>query len=142
MKVLARFALVVGLIWMPPLGAGDAQSQIKAVLNAQVDAWNRGDIPAFIASYASDCVFVGKQVAHGRAQLQARYQKTYPTRDAMGRLSFSNLDVRLLAPDVAIVTGEWRLARSSAGGNGVGGLFSLVFHRQDNGWKIALDHTS
>ena len=65
------------------MAASDAESQIERVLNVQVEAWNRGDIPAFVASYAADCIFVGKEVAHGRAQLLARYKKNYPTREAM-----------------------------------------------------------
>lgn len=124
------------------LAARDGGSDIERVLNAQVDAWNRGDIPTFVDSYAPDCVFVGKQIAQGREQLLARYRNTYPTREAMGHLTFSRLNVHLLTADVAIVTGEWHLERSSAGGNSTGGLFSLVFQRKSNQWKIALDHTS
>lgn len=141
MRVLARCALVLLFASYVALSAADTESQIKAVLNVQVDAWNRGDIPAFVSSYADDCIFVGKQVAHGRDQLLARYEKTYPTREAMGHLSFTSLEVHPLTADIAIVTGEWRLERTGAAGN-VGGLFSLVFRRGPNGWKIALDHTS
>jgi uncharacterized protein (TIGR02246 family) len=124
------------------LGADDAESQIKSVLNIQLDAWNRGDIPTFITTYAPDCIFVGKQVAHGRDQLLARYQRTYPNREAMGHLTFEAVEVHLLSADAAFLTGEWHLARMAAGGNDVGGLFSLVLRRQANEWKIALDHTS
>ena len=60
----------------------------------------------------------------------------------MGHLTFSALDVHFLTAEVAIVTGEWHLERSGAGGSPVGGLFSLVFHREGKDWKIALDHTS
>ena len=136
-------AFLLSALFCPlALSATHPVSDIEAVLNAQVDAWNRGDIPAFLDSYAPDCIFVGKQVAQGREQLLARYRKTYPTREAMGHLTFSNLNVHLLEPDVAIVTGAWHLERSSAGGNPVGGLFSLVFQHKGNQWKIALDHTS
>ena len=142
MKLLAFLALLAGLTAPLPLKASDPESQIKAVLNTQLTAWNRGDVPAFVSAYAPDCIFVGKNVARGRAQLLARYQKSYPTREAMGHLSFGALEVCQLTPDVAVVTGEWHIERSGAAGDGIGGLFSLVFQRQGETWQIALDHTS
>lgn len=142
MKLLAFFVLIAGLTTPLPLTASDAESQIKTVLNTQLAAWNRGDVPAFVTTYAPDCIFVGKNVARGRAQLLARYQTTYPTREAMGHLSFGALEVHQLTPEVAVVTGEWHIERSGAAGNGLGGLFSLVFQRHGDTWQIALDHTS
>ncbi len=142
MNILARLAVIFAFLSPLMLKAGDEDSQIKAVLKTQVDAWNHGDIPTFVTTYAPDCIFVGKQIIHGRAQVQARYEKNYPTRDAMGQLSFSALDIHLMADNVAMVTGEWHLERSATAGNPVGGVFSLVFRREGNEWKIALDHTS
>src|ERR1700761_4220661 len=100
MKPVVRVVLFFAIALPITLGASDAESEIKKVLNVQIEAWNRGDIPTFVTTYAPDCIFVGKQVAHGRAQLLARYEKSYPTREAMGHLTFSALEVRLLAPDV------------------------------------------
>ena len=142
MTFLSKFALVFALAIPSTLCAFDSESDIKAVLNTQVESWNKGDIPTFVTTYADDCIFVGKTVTHGRAQLLDRYQKTYSSRAAMGHLTFSSLAVQLLDPDVAVVTAVWHLDRTTEGGGPVGGLFSLVFHRQDGAWKIALDHTS
>lgn len=137
------FALSIPLLaGVMPQQAADAESDIKSVLNVQVEAWNRGDIPRFVQTYAPDATFVGKQVTHGRDGVQARYEKNYPTREAMGHLSFSDLQVHLLTPDVAIVTGGWHLQRSGSGGEPVGGIFSLVLQRHGGRWEIELDHTS
>jgi uncharacterized protein (TIGR02246 family) len=141
MKLSTCFPLLLCLIILPVLGASEPASEITTLLNNQVDAWNRGDIPSFVTTYADDCIFVGQQIARGREQLLARYRKSYPTREAMGHLSFSALDVHVLSADVAIVTGEWHLSRTAGLGN-AGGLFSLVFQHKANGWKIELDHTS
>lgn len=141
MRIVLRYALVLVFTCCAALSAADTEAQIKAVLDFQVDAWNRGDIPTFVTTYADDCIYLGKQVVHGREQLLARYQKAYPTREAMGHLSYSTLDVHPLRDDIAIVTGAWHLERSGGAGN-VGGFFSLVFQRGAHGWKIALDHTS
>jgi uncharacterized protein (TIGR02246 family) len=142
MKALIRFALLLSITGFPTLKASDPEAEIKAVLAIQTDAWNRGDIPTFMTTYASDCIFVGKEIAHGRDQLQARYQKTYPTQEAMGHLVFSGVEVHLLSPESAFVTGEWHLERTDTGGKPIGGLFSLVLQQQAAGWKIRLDHTS
>jgi uncharacterized protein (TIGR02246 family) len=134
--------VIVSLFLALPLHALDAKSEIEAVLTTQADAWNRGDIPTFVTTYTEDCIFVGKPILQGRAQLLARYQKKYPTPDAMGKLKFSNLVVHILDKEVAMVTADWHLDRNAEGGGPVGGYFSLVLRRQNGQWKIALDHTS
>lgn len=118
------------------------EAAINSVLQSQVDAWNRGDLPAFLAGYAEDCTFVGKQVLHGRDRVQARYRQRYPSAEAMGKLTFSEIQVRPVNEHVAVVTGRWRLERSARFGGDLGGLFSLVFRMRDGRWAIILDHTS
>ncbi len=125
-----------------PLSANDAENQISAELSAQVEAWNRGDIPAFVQTYADNCTFVGKQILHGRSRLLARYQKSYASPAAMGKLSFSNLSVQPLDEHIAIATGEWHIDRPASAGGPVGGVFSLVWQFQNRHWRIMLDHTS
>ncbi len=120
----------------------DALSAIKGVLTAQAEAWNRGDLGSFMNSYEEDCTFMGSPVMQGRAQVEARYRKVYPTGAAMGKLSFTGLNVRLLDERFAIATGDWHLARDTAGGGDVGGYFSLVLESRDGRWQIVLDHTS
>lgn len=142
MRLLTNLAILVALTGPAFSKAADTESQIKGVLNVQLEAWNRGDIPAMVETYAPDCIFVGKRMIHGRAEVLAHYQKVYPTRQAMGNLSFSGLAIRLLTSDVAIVTGEWHLQPSGASAEAKGGVFSLAFRREKDGWKIVLDHTS
>ncbi len=122
--------------------AADAETAIKDALNAQVEAWNRGDVATFVTTYAEDCTFVGKQILEGRASLLARYRKSYPSPEAMGKLTFQNLRVRPLDKDVAVVTGEWHIDRASTSGGAVGGVFSLVLQLRKGRWEIVLDHTT
>jgi uncharacterized protein (TIGR02246 family) len=124
------------------LPAQTPEASIKLVLSTQVDDWNRGDVPAFVTFYATDCTFIGTQISHGREQVLARYKKTYPTPDAMGKLAFTNLNVRLLGSQAAVVTGQFHLDRSTTGGGPASGIFSLVFELQNGKWMIVLDHTS
>ena len=60
----------------------------------------------------------------------------------MGTLSFSDLDIRLLDGDYALVIGRWALARAAADGGPAGGLFTLTLHHGPDGWRILVDHTS
>jgi uncharacterized protein (TIGR02246 family) len=124
-------------------GAPD-EAAIRGVLNAQVAAWNRGDVAAFMHGYKNSpsTTFIGKTVRHGYAEILARYQKTYAGKEEMGQLSFSRLEVTLLDAHFATVTGHYQLARNAAGGGDATGIFSLVFEKTHTGWKIILDHTS
>jgi len=117
---------------------------IQQLLREQAEAWNRGDVDAFMRSYKNspDTTFIGKTVERGYAPILERYKKAYPTKDAMGTLEFSSLVVRNLGPGYAVVTGRFHLARGTAGGGDASGIFSLVWEKTPEGWKIILDHTS
>jgi uncharacterized protein (TIGR02246 family) len=119
-----------------------AESQVHKVLAVQVEAWNRGDIPAFVETYAPECTFVGAEMVHGRAAVLARYRKRYASPAAMGHLAFGQLNVEQLDAATAIVYGTWHLDRDTAGGGPTGGVFSLVLRSIDGVWLIVLDHTS
>lgn len=143
----AGIALLFGLCAQRPLLGKPRDKReadrkaITAVLNAQQSAWNRGDVDAFLVGYwhSSELSFSGSSgVSRGWDGVLARYKKNYPDRAAMGQLDFSDLEFRFLGPDAALVLGHWHLKRE----NEVGGVFSLVWQRFPDGWKIIHDHTS
>ena len=138
MKRLALLLLAL------PMLAASPDSDIRRVLGDQVAAWNRGDIPGFMEGYdkSESTTFVGATVTKGHAQVLANYKKRYPTRENMGTLKFSDLEIRLLGPDYAAVIGKFHLDRSAQAGGESSGIFTLVFHRTSQGWKVILDHTS
>ena len=115
---------------------------IRAVLVAQQEAWNRGDVEAFLNGYwhSPDLTFSGTGgISRGWDGVLARYKKNYPDRSAMGRLDFSDLEFHFLGPDAALVLGHWHLKREK---EDLGGVFSLVWQRFPEGWRIIHDHTS
>src|SRR6202162_4599216 len=125
-----------------PKGRQADRSAIRAVLSAQQEAWNRGDIPAFLIGYwhSPYLTFSGSNgIFRGWDAVMARYKKNYPDRSAMGTLDFSNLEFRFLGPDAALVLGHWHLKREK---DELGGVFTLVFQRFPEGWRITHDHTS
>ena len=132
-------------------GASHEEAAIRAVLEEQVAAWNRGDIPAFMASYedSPETTFVGTaSVNKGWDKVLARYKEGYANKDQMGKLTFKELDIRLLpgsagVTEYAVVTGRFHLERAAHGTAGKNdGIFSLVWRKGPGGWKILLDHTA
>jgi L-asparaginase / beta-aspartyl-peptidase len=119
-----------------------ADEAIRTVLAAQQAAWNRGNIPAFLEGYwnSPELTFAGSEgIVRGYDGLLQRYRKSYPDKQAMGELDFTDLETQSLGADSALVLGRWHLKRASGA---IGGVFSLVFRRFPAGWRIIHDHTS
>lgn|SRR5580698_2979871 len=149
--------LVLALLLLPTLAEAQAdggkqdEAAIRAVMEAQVAAWNRGDIPDFMASYedSPETTFVGtSSVNKGFTKVLERYKAGYANKDQMGTLTFKDLDIRLLptaagVTEYAVVTGRFHLERAAKGtATKDDGIFSLVWHKGPGGWKILLDHTA
>jgi ketosteroid isomerase-like protein len=116
--------------------------EIRSVMNEQTAAWNRGDIPGFMRGYwnSDKLVFVGSSgVTRGWQPTLDRYKKSYETREKMGTLAFSDLEIEVLSKDAAVVLGSWSLARAADNPNG---KFTLIFRKFKDGWRIIHDHTS
>ena len=127
--------------WSPAAFAGD-EAQIKVVLKAQAEAWNRGDIDGYMNGYARDknTEFVGGDtLTRGWQTVRDRYKKKYDNREKMGVLTFSEMKVKLLAPDAALVTGRWKLTRKKDKPHG---RYTLLLRKRPEGWRIVHDHSS
>jgi ketosteroid isomerase-like protein len=115
---------------------------VRAVLDAQRDAWNRGDVEVYMDGYArsDETIFVsGDNVTRGWQTVLDRYKKNYNTREKMGTLTFSDLEITPIGNDTAIVLGRWHLQREKDAPHG---RFTLIFRKTKQGWKIVHDHTS
>jgi uncharacterized protein (TIGR02246 family) len=123
-------------------GSAPVISEIRAVLRAQQEAWNRGDVDGFMNGYAraETTVFVsGDEVMRGWQTVRDRYLKKYSDRARMGTLAFSDLEIEPLAPDSALALGRWELKRASDNPHG---RFTLILRKTPDGWRIVHDHTS
>jgi ketosteroid isomerase-like protein len=119
-----------------------AQAAIRQVLETQQAAWNRGDLGAFMKGYwrSDKTEFVGASgVQRGWQAVLDRYRRNYPDRKAMGKLTFSDLEITLLSPDAAYVLGHYELEREADHPEGV---FTLILRKFPEGWRIIYDHTS
>ena len=122
----------------------DPKSAVEQVLVTQQNAWNRHDLDAFMAGYWNSpdlTFFSGDKEQHGWQATIDRYKARYTSPGhEMGKLEFSNLRIEILGPESAFVRGAWRLTMPD--GKTPHGLFTLVFLKFPDGWKIIHDHTS
>lgn len=122
--------------------AASPEQNVSAVLRQQVEAWNRGDLEAFVSAYSAETVFIGREVTRGDRNVLERYRRSYSTRAQMGTLAFSDLEVKPLGGGYASVIGRFHLQRTPEGGGDAQGIFTLLLRKTPAGWKIILDHTS
>ncbi|HEX8560489.1 MAG TPA: nuclear transport factor 2 family protein [Pyrinomonadaceae bacterium] len=115
---------------------------VRAVIEAQAAAWNRGDVEGYMDGYAreDETTFVsGDTVTRGWRTVLERYKARYDTREKMGALAFTELEVKPLSEFYMLALGRWRLKRAA---DAPGGRFTLIFRRTNAGWRIVHDHTS
>src|SRR3954468_9462842 len=138
--ILAFGAALVAFAAFARITSSDLTS-IRAVLDAQAAAWNRGDIDAYMAGYAKsdDTMFVGTDVTRGWTKVRDRYKAKYDSRAKMGTLVFSDVDLRPGGNDDVIVPDAWKLTRHAHTPHG---RFTLIFHRRPEGWRIVCGHSS
>lgn len=145
MKHLTVFALVTALAAVT-FSQSDAEKkqitgEIVTVMMIQSEGWNRGDIERFMQGYwnSDKLVFVSSRVTRGWQPTLENYKRTYPNKEAMGTLTFSDLEVTVLSTDAAVVLGSWSLKRAKDNPNG---KFTLIFRKFREGWRIVHDHTT
>src|SRR5215472_17082330 len=116
--------------------------EIRKLLKDSEEAWNRGDLVAFSSYYddSPETTFIGREVTRGGPDaVVARYRRGYATREAMGTLTFSEIEVRPLGDGYALAHGKFFLKRTIGDSSG---RFTLVLRRTAAGWKIIHDHSS
>ena len=143
MSVLAWPALILAstaFVADPPM---KPEARVRAVLAAQVAAWNKGDLDGFMTGYwdSDDLSFYSAgTITKGKKNIAERYTKRYKAEGKeMGQLAFSDIEVQMLGEDTAIVRGRWKLVLKQETPDG---LYTLIMKKFPAGWKIVHDHTS
>ncbi len=121
----------------------DAKKAIRTVLDDQVAAWNRRDLAGFMVGYWKSpklTFFSGSAKVEGWQSTLDRYKQRYQSEGReMGKLAFSELEIEPLGPDSAFVRGRYRLEMEKETPTGI---FTLIFRKMPEGWRIVHDHTS
>ena len=118
------------------------ETAVRNVLDRQNKAWNRGDVDAFMVGYweSDSLMFIGKSgVTYGYKNTLANYKKNYPDTAAMGKLTFTLIQVKQLSPEYFHVTGKYYLTRTIGDASG---HFTLLFRKISGKWVIISDHSS
>lgn len=122
------------------------QFQLSDQLKKSAAVWNKGDLQSFLLDYVQspELTFTsGGRILKGYDALRERYEKRYgETPQAMGQLSFSDIEVWRLSEERALVLGRWKLDRRDATEESSDGVFTLVMVKIGTDWKIFHDHTS
>jgi ketosteroid isomerase-like protein len=138
------FLTLLPCLTLEEAASNPAEKEIAATLNAQVEAWNRGDLEGFMQGYwnSPELTFSsGGGVTKGWQPTLERYRRRYQSAGSeMGKLSSDDLQIAVLDSASAFVRGRWRLTMSD--GKKPGGLFTLIVRRKPEGWRIVHDHTS
>ena len=118
------------------------EKEVRKILSEQNEAWNRGDVEAFMVGYWENdsLMFIGSSgITFGYKNTLADYKKRYPDTAAMGKLFFDLIEVIKLSNEYYHVTGKWHLKRSIGDS---GGHFTLLFRKINGKWVIISDHSS
>ena len=119
----------------------DAPAAIRQVMAVQQDAWNRGDLVAFMKGYweSDSLMFIGsKGIVYGYGNTLKRYQTTYSSPEKMGKLRFEVVHINRLDDEAYLLVGRFFLTRTVGDLNGI---FTLTFRKIDGKWVITSDHT-
>ena len=131
---LFHLNVVLGQIHVPGMPL-----EVSNTMASQQEAWNRGDIPAFMKGYwkSDSLIFIGKSGAYtGYKTTLDNYLKSYPTKESMGTLMFTNRSWTPLSETTALLIGRWQISED------VKGMYSLVWRNIGGKWVIVADHSS
>jgi uncharacterized protein (TIGR02246 family) len=128
----------------PLFTATPQQLAVVKVILKQQDAWNKGDLDAYLSHYkaAPDTQAVLANLVRGVDNIRAAYHQNFPNKDSMGAIEDTDVQVRALGDNFALATGRYHLTRSKKGGGSVDGTFSELFEKTAAGWQIIFSEST
>jgi uncharacterized protein (TIGR02246 family) len=141
--------IAVAFLFAPAARAADEEKDIRALLDTQAAAWNKGDLDGFMAGYWNDdklSFISGGDIVFGWKKTKERYEKRYKSDGKeMGKLTFSDFHAEVLSPTAAMVRGKFELVFEKEKDDKkktARGRFTLILKKFPDGWKVTHDHTS
>lgn len=118
------------------------ESQIRAALNASVEAWNRGDLKGHLAIYDPSVTVMTKNGPRPTIEaIESSFGQTYfVDGKPKQRLRVESVGVRPLSERSALATGRFILSGGTE--REQSGWFTLVWVYTTVGWRVVHDHTS
>jgi len=124
--------------------ASKDQLAVTKALLAQQSAWNQGNLDAYLSFYkdAPDTVAVLASPVRGTQSIHNAFYINFAHPENMGTLDQSDVEVRMMGENFALITGRYHLTRNKKGGGDTDGNFSDVFEKTPSGWKIVFSETT
>ena len=124
--------------------ASREQLDVTKVVLAQEASWNKGDLDGYLSKFkdAKDTEAVLNGPVRGLGNIRSAYHTSFPSAETMGRLEQSEVEVRELGPDFALATGHYQLSRGKKFGGDAQGVFTEIFEKTADGWKLVFSQTS
>lgn len=128
----------------PLFTASREQLDVVKIVLQQQDAWNKGDLDAYLSHYkdGQDTQAVLATLVRGIDNIRNAYKANFPSKDSMGAIEDSEVEVRALGETYALATGKYHLSRSRKLGGDVNGTFTEVFEKTQAGWKIIFSEST
>lgn len=144
LAALALPVCVAGQNSDPLFTATRQQLDVAKIILAQRDAWNKGDLDAYLSFYknAPDTEAVLANLVRGVENIRAAYKQNFPSKDSMGNIEDSDVEVRALGDNFALASGRYHLMRSKKAGGPVEGTFSELFEKTSAGWQIIFSEST
>jgi ketosteroid isomerase-like protein len=139
---MKRSPLILLLFTLISLESIGQEAEIRALLQKQTEAWNRGDIEGFMEGYWKNdsLMFIGKSgITYGWQQTLNNYKRGYPDKTAMGQLTFTLIEMKSLSKKYFSVVGKWHLKRTIGD---IGGHYTLLMKKIKGKWVVVSDHSS
>jgi len=140
-----RIVVLLAAVIAAPAASADwaaDEAEIRRLLAASTDAFNRGDLPGHLAIYDAGLTFMTQEGPRpGIEPIEKSFRENYfRNGKAIQQLRFEALAVRPLGPDVALATARWLLSGGDKPDQS--GWFTLVLQRGNAGWRAVHDHSS
>lgn len=139
---MKKIFLILILFTLVSVNSIGQEKEIRALLQKQTEAWNRGDVEGFMEGYWKNdsLMFIGKSgITYGWQQTLDNYKKGYPDKTAMGELTFTLIEIKRLSPAYYSVVGKWQLKRTIGD---IGGHYTLLMKKIKGTWVVVKDHSS
>lgn len=128
----------------PLFTASRQQLDVVKIILAQQNAWNKGDLDAYLSHYkdAPDTQAVLANLVRGIDNIRSAYKQNFPSKDSMGAIEDTDIEVKVLGDNYALATGKYHLNRPKKSGGAVEGTFMELFEKTQAGWQIIFSQST
>jgi uncharacterized protein (TIGR02246 family) len=136
------FAILISINIVVSAQSKDVKD-IIALMRTEEEAWNRGDIDAYVNLYAPGdstrmIYFGGSGVTRGKDSILAFYKKYWP-KEKMGHLTLQHDGIEKISNEYYYVSGFFNVSYPS--GKEVKGRFSGLVKKIKGKWYLYTDHS-